>query len=171
VKYCHERGISTEAEPGRINGGEAGVQDTGDLEGLLTTPEEALRFIETGIDFLAPAIGNVHGPYHGVENIHIQYDRLQKIREVSDGKVQVVMHGTNEFTAEILEDCVKAGMTRLNVNDLVLCDYNEYYKKQWREIPVTELMEEGTKMIQARIEWMMDVIGSTGKGSEVKNER
>jgi len=155
VKYCHERGISTEAEPGRINGGEAGVQDTGDLEGLLTTPEEALRFIQTGIDFLAPAIGNVHGPYHGVENIHIQYDRLQKIREVSDGKVQVVMHGTNEFTAEILEECVKAGMTRLNVNDLVLCDYNEYYKEQWREIPVTELMEEGTRKIQARIEWMM----------------
>jgi fructose-bisphosphate aldolase class II len=155
VKYCHERGISTEAEPGRINGGEAGVQDTGDLEGLLTTPEEASRFIETGIDFLAPAIGNVHGPYHGVENIHIQYDRLQKIREVSDGKVQVVMHGTNEFTGEILEECVKAGMTRLNVNDLVLCDYNEFYKKQWREMPVTELMEEGTRKIQERIEWMM----------------
>jgi fructose/tagatose bisphosphate aldolase len=97
----------------------------------------------------------VHGPYHGVENIHIQYDRLQKIREVSDGKVQVVMHGTNEFTGEILEECVKAGMTRLNVNDLVLCDYNEFYKKQWREMPVTELMEEGTRKIQERIEWMM----------------
>ena len=171
VKYCHERGISTEAEPGRINGGEAGVQDTGDLEGLLTTPEEALRFIDTGIDFLAPAIGNVHGPYNGVENIHIQYDRLENIRKVSDGKVQVVMHGTNEFTAEILEKCVKAGMTRLNVNDLVLCDYNEYYKKNWREIPVTELMEEGTKKLQERIEWMMDVIGSTGKAGDVKNER
>jgi len=53
----------------------------------------------------------------------------------------------------------------------VLCDYNDFYKKQWREMPVTELMEEGTRKIQARIEWMIDVIGSTGKGSEVKNER
>lgn len=75
VRHCHEKGISTEAEPGRINGGEDGVQDTGDLEGLLTTPEEAMQFINTGIDFLAPAFGNVHGHYNGVENIHLDYPR------------------------------------------------------------------------------------------------
>jgi hypothetical protein len=28
----HKKGIATEAEPGRINGGEDGVKDTGDLE-------------------------------------------------------------------------------------------------------------------------------------------
>ncbi|KAK6854908.1 fructose-bisphosphate aldolase [Apiospora arundinis] len=41
VDYLHERGIISEAEPGRINGGEDGVADTGDLEGILTTPEQA----------------------------------------------------------------------------------------------------------------------------------
>jgi fructose/tagatose bisphosphate aldolase len=41
VEYCHARGIATEAEPGRIEGGEDGVADTADLEGLLTTPEES----------------------------------------------------------------------------------------------------------------------------------
>lgn len=71
------------------------MHDTGDLEGLLTTTEEAQRFIDTGINFLAPAIRNVHGKHGGVENIHIQYDPSQKIREVSDGKVQFVMHRTN----------------------------------------------------------------------------
>jgi len=75
VKHCHERGIATEAEPGRINGGEDGVADTGDLEAVLTTPEEALQYIETGIDFLAPAFGNVHGNYGGVENIKLDYER------------------------------------------------------------------------------------------------
>lgn len=55
--YCHERGIATEAEPGRIEGGEDGVAATADLEGLLTTPEEARRFADTGIDWLAPAFG------------------------------------------------------------------------------------------------------------------
>ena len=168
VAYCHSKGISTEAEPGRINGGEAGVQDTGDMEGILTTPEEAQRFIDTGIDFLAPAIGNVHGPYHGVENIHIQYDRLEKIRQTSKGQVSLVMHGTNEFTAEILEKCVKAGMTRLNVNQLVICNYEEYAQKHAGKTPLTEFMEKGSKLIQERMEWMMDVIGSTGKASDIK---
>ena len=61
VEYCHARGVATEAEPGRIEGGEDGVQDTGDLEGLLTSREEARRVVDTGISWLAPSFGNVHG--------------------------------------------------------------------------------------------------------------
>lgn len=75
VKLCHEKGIATEAEPGRIEGGEDGVKDTAELEGMMTTAEEVDDFIATGIDFLAPAFGNVHGDYHGVENIHLDYER------------------------------------------------------------------------------------------------
>ena len=69
------------------------MQDTGDLEGILTTPEEALQFIDTGIDFLAPAIGNVHGPYNGVENIKLDFPRLASIQKASKDKVTLVMHG------------------------------------------------------------------------------
>lgn len=76
VTLCHSRGIATEAEPGRIEGGEDGVKDTAELEGMMTTPEEVDEFVATGIDFLAPAFGNVHGDYHGVENIHLDYDRF-----------------------------------------------------------------------------------------------
>jgi len=75
VAWCHERGIATEAEPGRIEGGEDGVKDTAELEGMMTTAEEVDEFVGTGIDFLAPAFGNVHGEYHGVENIRLDYDR------------------------------------------------------------------------------------------------
>lgn len=75
VKLCHSKGIATEAEPGRIEGGEDGVKDTAELEGMMTTAEEVDDFIATGIDFLAPAFGNVHGDYHGVENIHLDYER------------------------------------------------------------------------------------------------
>jgi fructose-bisphosphate aldolase class II len=63
VRYCHERRIATEAEPGRIEGGEDGVMDTEGLEGSKTTLEEAADFVATGVDCLAPAIGNVHGEY------------------------------------------------------------------------------------------------------------
>ncbi len=75
VALCHEQGIATEAEPGRIEGGEDGVADTADLEGMMTTAEEVDDFIATGIDFLAPAFGNVHGEYGGVENIKLDYER------------------------------------------------------------------------------------------------
>lgn len=74
VAYCQERGIATEAEPGRIEGGEDGVMDTGDLEGSMTTMEEASEFVATGVDALAPAFGNVHGEY-GSRGPQLDFER------------------------------------------------------------------------------------------------
>lgn len=76
VKYCHERGIAAEAEPGRIEGGEDGVMDTEGLEGSKTTMEEVDDFVATGVDALAPAIGNMHGedPY-GATGPRLDFER------------------------------------------------------------------------------------------------
>lgn len=63
VRYCNERQKATEAEPGRIEGGEDGVMDTAGLEACMTTAEEVDEFVSTGVDVLAPAFGNVHGEY------------------------------------------------------------------------------------------------------------
>ena len=75
VALCHAHGISAEGESGRIEGGEDGVADTVDLEGMMTTEEDIEDFLATGIDFLAPAFGNIHGEYGSVENIKLDYDR------------------------------------------------------------------------------------------------
>ncbi|CAK7235656.1 hypothetical protein SBRCBS47491_009369 [Sporothrix bragantina] len=74
VAYCHAHGKVTEAEPGRIEGGEDGIASTADLSGLLTTPEETQQFVDTGVDLLAPAFGNVHGEY-GPKGIILEWDR------------------------------------------------------------------------------------------------
>jgi fructose-bisphosphate aldolase class II len=73
VAYCHARGITAEAEIGRLEGGEDGVKIP-DMEAVLTTPEEVEQFIETGMDFLAPSVGNVHGEY-GPDGPHLDYPR------------------------------------------------------------------------------------------------
>ncbi|KAH7348606.1 ketose-bisphosphate aldolase [Rhexocercosporidium sp. MPI-PUGE-AT-0058] len=163
TKMLHAKGIATEAEPGRINGGEDGVADTGDLEGLLTDEIEAKRFVDTGIDFLAPAFGNVHGNYGGVENIKLDFERLNKIREAIRGKATLVLHGTNTFPDDTMRGCIKGGMTRCNVNELVLSKYNKYVAENTGKVPLTELMGKGTDLIQELIEYQMDVMGSTGK--------
>ena len=73
------------------------------------------------------------------------------------------MHRTNEFTADLLRSCVQRGMTGLNVDDLVLWRYNENVEENTKMVPLTELMEQRTQLIQERLEWMMDVIGSGGE--------
>jgi fructose-bisphosphate aldolase class II len=42
--YCHARGITVEAETGRIEGGEDGIMDTGDLEGMKCSISERIGY-------------------------------------------------------------------------------------------------------------------------------
>lgn len=66
VREANARGIAVEAEMGRIEGGEDGLppMEEGELERILTDPGFAREFVDrTGVQFLAPAFGNVHGSY------------------------------------------------------------------------------------------------------------
>lgn len=89
--------------------------------------------------------------------------RLKGIRSAAAGKSCLVLHGTNSFPDEIMKACVKGGMTRCNVNDLVLRKYDKYVAENTGKVPLTELMGKGTELIQELIEHQMDVMGSTGK--------
>jgi fructose-bisphosphate aldolase class II len=160
TKYCHERGIATEAEPGRIEGGEDGVGDTTDLEGVLTTPEEARSFVNTGIDWLAPAFGNVHGNY-GPRGIQLEYDRLEAINKEVGKDVRLVLHGADPFTEEIFEKCIGHGVSKININKVM---NNEYLDVQRRGLKnITNVIEEGTAAMQKAIERCIDMLGSAGK--------
>lgn len=162
TSYCHERGIATEAEPGRIEGGEDGVAETADLEGVLTTPEEAEKFVDTGIDWLAPAFGNVHGAY-GPRGVKLEYDRLENINNTVGGDegVRLVAHGTDPFTPEIYEKLIKAGISKANINKVMNRKYMDLQKEG--KLGLTALMEEGTRRMQDELERCIDMLGSGGK--------
>ncbi|KAL8375643.1 hypothetical protein RB595_006971 [Gaeumannomyces hyphopodioides] len=162
VAYCHARGVATEAEPGRIEGGEDGIADTTDLEGALTTAEQVEDFVATGIDFLAPAFGNVHGEYGGRGPV-LDWDRLESVRRAAAGRVRIVLHGTNGFPEDTMKRCVAGGVSKVNVNKLVLDDYLVHLQQNAPKIGLTTLMEEGVKEARRLMEWQMDVVGSTGK--------
>ncbi|KAL8875358.1 MAG: hypothetical protein Q9198_006276 [Flavoplaca austrocitrina] len=162
VKYCHDRGIATEAEPGRIEGGEDGVKNTADLEGMLTSPEEAQQFVDTGISWLAPAFGNVHGSY-GPRGIQLEFDRLDAIDKKVGDKVQMVLHGTDGFTKDLYDRCIGHGITKVNINKIMNKELAEVQKERAGRVPLSQVIEEGTAAMQRAVEDMMDTLGSTGK--------
>jgi fructose-bisphosphate aldolase class II len=159
VSYCHERGIATEAEPGRLEGGEDGVAETIDLEGVLTTPDEAEEFVATGIEMLAPAFGNVHGEY-GPRGIRLEYDRLESIQKAVGDRVRLVLHGADPFTDDIYKRCIQAGITKININKGM---NNHYVVAGEQRGPITSVIEQGTNNMQTAIEWYMNCFGSAGK--------
>ncbi|THW85510.1 aldolase [Aureobasidium pullulans] len=166
VEYCHARGIATEAEPGRLEGGEDGVADTVDLEGVLTTPEDVEQFIATGVDFLAPAFGNIHGesPY-GKAGPQLDYARLEAIKKQANGRVRIVAHGTNEWPDDVTQRVIQAGVSKINVNRLVLDDYLKHFRENAARMPLTKLIDEGVQHTTRQQEEQMDVAWSTGKAN------
>ncbi|TID19689.1 fructose-bisphosphate aldolase [Venturia nashicola] len=164
VEYCHARGITTEAEPGRIEGGEDGIKDTAELEGVKTTKEDVEDFYNTGVDFLAPAFGNIHGEY-GIEGPQLDFERLSEVKEAIGGRLRIAMHGTNGFPEDIMKECIKRGVSKVNVNKLVLQDSNNYIKANAATVTLTKLMEIGVEKARALGERQMDVCGSSGKAT------
>ncbi|TVY85126.1 putative fructose-bisphosphate aldolase [Lachnellula suecica] len=164
TELCHERGIATEAEPGRIEGGEDGLKDTADLEGVLTTPEQAQEFVDTGIDFLAPAFGNIHGEY-GPKGPRgwLEFDRLAKVQEAVGGKVKIVVHGTNAFDQDLFQECIKHGVSKINVNKQLIDPWKAMMDKSDSYLPLTKLMEDSMDIFQKEVGRMMDECGSSGK--------
>ncbi|PBP18907.1 fructose-bisphosphate aldolase [Diplocarpon rosae] len=162
--YCHERGIATEAEPGRIEGGEDGVKDTAALEGIMTTPEQAQEFLDTGIDYLAPAFGNVHGAYSSQgPRAHLQFERLEAVQQATKGKVRLVLHGSGSFTEDVYRDCIQRGISKINVNAQLVEPWREMMKTRTEFTPLTRLVEDSIDVFQAEVEKLMKMVGSCGK--------
>lgn len=101
-------GVSVEGELGTIGGKEEG--DT-DLETSYTKVCEAVDFCEmTGVSTLAIGVGTAHGVYKGVPKINIR--RIEEIRTAVS--TPLVLHGASGLSDEVLRDCIKAGISKIN---------------------------------------------------------
>ncbi|KAF2857030.1 fructose-bisphosphate aldolase-like protein class-II [Plenodomus tracheiphilus IPT5] len=170
VQYCNERGIITEAEPGRIDGGEDGVGDLSEmgLEAILTTPEQAEDFVATGIDWLAPAFGNVHGNY-GPKGPQLDYERLKRVHKAVGDRVSLVLHGAGKewFQEKLLKECIECGVAKVNINDAFNNDFIEVMRTEAGKTPLTGLIEKATDAMQKSIEQYIEWMGGVGMADKI----
>lgn len=127
----------------------------------LTSPEEVEDFLKAGIDILAPSIGNIHGDY-GSKGPELDFKRLLSIDRQIQGRAVMALHGTNDFSPQIIQDCIEAGAVKLNVNKLLLQVWHVHLKDNIH-LPLMQRVDEGMKVLQAEVERWMDVCGSSGK--------
>ncbi|WP_456414349.1 class II fructose-bisphosphate aldolase, partial [Oceanithermus profundus] len=109
VEAAHAVGVSVEAELGRLAGIEEHVA-VDEKDALLTNPREAQVFVEqTGIDFLAVAIGTSHGPYKGKGKPFIDHARLVEIAGLLGDDYPLVLHGASGVPQELVQRFRAAG--------------------------------------------------------------
>jgi len=118
VKAIHPA-MLVEGEIGDIGTGSE-IHDTApDLAAGLTTPDQARQFVEaTGVDILAPAVGNMHGMLHsmvrGETRKRLDLDRIAQIKKAV--RIPLTLHGGSGTDDHDLRQAIAAGINIIHMN-------------------------------------------------------
>ena len=135
VDFAHTRGVSVEAELGRLMGIEDNIS-VDEKDAVLVNPQEAEIFVkETKVDCLAPAIGTSHGAFKFKGEPKLDFERLQEVKKLTG--IPLVLHGASAIPDyvreaflstggdlkgskgvpfEFLQESVKGGINKVNID-------------------------------------------------------
>ena len=160
INFAHPLNVTVEAEIGHIGGEEDGV--VGDIG--YTTVEEACEFYQNAhFDFLAPALGSVHGLYKGEPKL--DFDRMKKISETL--QIPLVLHGGTGIPDEMIKKGISCGIAKLNINtELQIVWTNavrEFLSKDEKAYDPRKVIKAGENAIKEAIFQKLEILGSIGK--------
>jgi len=103
-------------------------------EEFLTKPEDAKKFIEeTGIDMIAPAVGNIHGMLKGGIDPALNIKRVCEIKKAIN--IPMVLHGASGNSKEDIQAVIKNGMSVVHVNTEIRVAFKKALEKELEEKP------------------------------------
>lgn len=152
VKPNGNRDVLIEAEIGFI-GQSSKLLDSipeGVSEATMTKPEEAKLFVEqTGLDLLAPSVGNVHGMVKG-GNPKLDIVRISEIRKACG--IPLVLHGGSGISDEDFTAAIKAGISIIHINTEIRVAYKEalekYLKENLNEVAPYKILKSAEEAIE-----------------------
>jgi fructose-bisphosphate aldolase, class II len=108
-----------EGEIGDIGTGSEIHETSPDLSKGLSTPEEAKQFVEsTGVDILAPAVGNMHGMLRsmvkGETKKRLDIERIAGVKRAAGAFL--TLHGGSGTDDENLRRAIAAGINIVHIN-------------------------------------------------------
>lgn len=167
VETAHYAGVAVEGELGRIGGTEDDMV-VEDENAFFTVPSEAKAFVEdTGIDFLAVAIGTAHGIYKGEPKL--QFERLSEIRKTVD--VPLVLHGASGVPEASIKEAIRRGITKINIATELKIPMAEAIKRSFadnpRENDPRNYMGAAKKAVKKAVREKIQMCGSSGFADEL----
>ena len=128
VKYARTSGrdVVVEGELGYIGTSSKQLDELpeGVTEANITTVEDAKKLVEaTGIDCLAPAVGNVHGMLKSAAEPRLHPDRVKEIADATG--LPLVLHGASGNTEEDIKACIATGVAVVHINTELRVAYRD----------------------------------------------
>ena len=160
VDYAHAKNVTVEAEVGAVGGEEDGVAN----ELAYAKVEDAVKLVqETGIDFLAPALGNVHGIYKGEPKL--DFERMVKIHELV--KLPLVLHGGSGIPDELIKKAISCGICKININTELQIAWSAGVRKFLNEdnkvYDPRKIIKSGENSMKEMIKEKVTLFGSDNK--------
>ena len=159
VAYAHSKNVTVEAEIGAIGGEEDGVAN----EVLYATVDDAITLSKTEIDFLAPALGSVHGLYKGEPNLN--FERMKQISEITG--LPLVLHGGTGIPDEQIKKAIDCGICKLNINtELQIAWTNAvriFLNADFQVYDPRKVIKSGEIAMKDAIKKKLELLGSIGK--------
>ncbi len=118
----------------------------------LTSPEKAKEFVErTGVDMLAPAVGNVHGMLRGGVDPKLRIDVVKNVKEAVG--IPLVLHGGSGNSGEDFQNAIKEGVAIVHINTELRVAYKKGLQLALQENPDEvapyKFLREAVKEVQA----------------------
>jgi len=127
VAYARASGrdILVEGELGYIGRSSALLDKIPEGAGLdKTDPEVALRFVtETGVDMLAPSVGNIHGMLKNMPDPRLDIERIGAISAAVN--IPLVLHGGSGNSEEDFRAAIKNGVAVVHINTEIRVAYRK----------------------------------------------
>ena len=100
----------------------------------MPTPEQAIQFVTTtGVDLLAPAVGNIHGMLKNAPNPKLNIELISKIRQAAG--VPLVLHGGSGTSDEDFKAAITAGIGAIHVSTELRLAYRTALQKSLTDNP------------------------------------
>ena len=94
----------------------------------LPSSEEARSFVEkTGVELLAPAVGNIHGMLKNAPDPKLNIDLIRRIRQAAG--VPLVLHGGSGIANDDFVEAIEAGISLIHINTEIRVAYKEALKQ------------------------------------------
>lgn len=160
VEYARIKNITIEAEIGHIGGSE----DNMSSEIAYAKVDDALSlYNETKIDFLAPALGSVHGLYKGEPCL--DFDKMKEISEKTN--IPLVLHGGTGIDDEKLKKAIASGICKVNINTELQIAWTKAVRKFLSEdtkaYDPRTVIKSGEQSMKQAIEHKVKVLGSINR--------
>lgn len=140
VEYARKcgRDVIVEAELGYIGTSSKLLDDVPEdvILDALPSAQDAAEFVsDTGVDALAPAVGNLHGMLKGRSNPSLKIELIKEMREAVGSDVSLVLHGGSGLSDDDFKKAIDAGMNLVHINTEIRIAYRGGIEKALKEKP------------------------------------